>query len=299
MVIKKVVLTITALMAILFLSGTGLCDQAEIRHLASMSRIEQNGIFGLLGGVFYDEERQRVYFTDATNGRIMSYDSRFEFISEFKGAEGMIAPVGIVRDSKGRFFVSQPKTGQVLMIDIDQKRIMPLDMSVVPGGNPVYPGALAIDLNDRLYIADRSNQRIILFNPDLRFSGIIPVEGRGLKDVTVDSQGRIYTLNTMDGSVRVHNSHGQRILEFGSRGKGRGEFSFPISLAVDGAGTIYVLDQHLSKVFVFNRSGQFLFDFGQFGWIEGRLRYPSSIYVNKAGKIFIVDQQNARVCVFQ
>jgi DNA-binding beta-propeller fold protein YncE len=299
MALKLRLTTITVLTLILLLPGTGLGEQASIRHLASINRIEETGVFGVLGGVFFDEDRDRIYVTDASNGRILAYDSDFKFVSEFKGAEGLTAPVGIVKDSKGRFFVTQPTTGQVLIIDIGQRRIEPLDMSKAPKGNPVYPGAIAIDAEDWLYIADKSNQRIMLFDSNLEFARVLPVEGSGLNDVTVDSQGRIYALNTRDGSVCVYDKQGARISKFGSRGNGKGEFSFPVSLAVDQGGTVYVLDQHLSEVLVFNRSGRFLFDFARFGWMDGRLHYPTAIYVNKAGRIFVVDQQNARISIFE
>lgn len=279
----------------------GVCGQkARVKHLYSITGSEETGRLGLIGGVFFDEEKGRLYVTDSARNRILAFDSDFKFLSEFAGGGALNGPAAIVKDSRGRFFVAQPTTGQVLLIDMVQQTISPMNFSGALGENAIYPANMAIDPEDKLYVADRANARILIFGPDLQFQREIRVPGNGgLNDVAVDAGGRVYALDRLDGSVHVFDSKGRLLLKFGKRGSEEGEFRFPVSVAEDKKGRIFVVDQHASKILVFNSDGKFLFDFAQLGWREGRLHYPSQISVNKAGKVFVVDRQNARVSIFE
>ncbi|MBN1841899.1 MAG: NHL repeat-containing protein [Deltaproteobacteria bacterium] len=288
------------LVLLLLLPASGFCKQkSRVKHLTSITGNKEIGQFGLLSGVFFDENKNRLYVADTTNNRILAFDSDLKFISEFTAGGALDSPTSLVRDGLGRFFVAEPGKGRVLLIDIAGKHIKPIDFSAVPKANPVHPGNMAVDSEDRLYVVDKANQRIVVFNSNMQFERQILVkDGRGLSDVKVGG-GRIYALNAIDGSGCVFDAQGKRVLKFGKRGTARGEFRFPVSLAVDRKGLIYVVDQHMNKVLVFNRKGEFLFDFSQLGWREGRLHFPSYIYINSAGRIFIVDRQNARISVFE
>jgi len=301
MINVKCCTTILILIFLLLLPADGLCEQkARVKHLTSMTGNKEIGRLGLLGGVFFDEKKERLYVTDATNHRILAFDADFKYLSEFTGGGALAHPTSIVRDRTGKFFVAEPTKGQVLLIDMARQSIKPVDFSGIPSGNPVYPGNMAIDPEDYLYVVDEANQRILVFDPNVRFQRQIPVkDGQGLRDVKVDAAGRIYALSTIDGSVRVYDRQGDLLLRFGKRGDRKGEFDFPASLAIDRKGLIYVVDQHRNHVLVFNKDGRFVFDFSQLGWREGRLHLPSFIYINGADQIFIVDRENARVSVFE
>lgn len=299
---RKVNFAIPVLIFLVMQATSLYAAEGRIKHLTSITGNKEIGYFGLLGGVFFDESRNRLYFTDTANGRILAFDfdEEFKYISEFTGGGTLISPTSIVKDSKGRFFVAESAKGDVLAIDIGRKSVKTIDFSAVSGANPVYPGNMAVDSEDRLYIVDKANQRILLFDSNLKFEKQIQVkEGRGIKDVKVDEIGRIYVLSAIDGSICVYSSEGNLLLRFGTRGAGKGEFDFPTSLAIDRKGLIYVTDQHKNNVLVFNNNGRFLYAFSQLGWREGRLHRPSFIYINSSGRIFIVDRANARISVFE
>ena len=274
--------------------------KVRVKHLTSITGNKETGRFNLLGGVFFDENKKRLYFTDTTNSRILAFDADFKYVSEFTAGGALSSPTSIVKNSKGKFFVAEPAKGKILAIDIGEKSVKPIDFSAVSGANPVYAGNMAVDSEDRLYIVDKANQRILIFDSDLKFEREIPVEGsRRLMDVKIDKAGCIYALNTTDGSICVYDGNGKLLLRFGTRGTDKDEFDFPTSLAIDRKGLIYVTDQHKNKVLVFNNNGRFLFAFSQLGWREGRLHRPSFIYINNSGQIFIVDRANTRISVFE
>ena len=299
--VRRINPVIPFLVFLVLVPTTALCAaKGRIKHLASINRNEETGRLGLLSGIFFDEKRQRLYVTDTTNKRILAFDDDLMFLSEFNAGGAFEAPTGLARNSKGEFFVAEPTKGHVLLVDIRQRSVNPIDFSAVPEAGPIYPGNIAIDPADNLYITDKANQRVLIFDEDLRFDRQVLVKGgKSIGDVKVDSNGNLYTLDTIDRSVRVFNSQGDLLLTFGKKGKDRGDFDFPVSLAVCRKGAIYVVDQHKHKVLAFNPRGDFLMEFSQLGWREGRVHYPSYIYINQAGRIFVVDRGNNRVSVFQ
>lgn len=298
---RKIYFPILVLICLQLVPDMGFCWQrSRVKHIVAITGNKDIGHFGILGSVFFDERKNRLYVVDSTNNRILSFNSDFKFLAEFSGGGALSFPSSLVKDKHGRFFVAEPTQGQVILVDIAQNSIQPMDFSAVPEGNSVHPGNMAVDSEDRLYIVDKANQRILVFDPSLKFERQIFVKyGQGLRDVKVDSEGFVYTLSTIKGIICVFDSHGKFLYKFGKRGSGSGQFRFPVSLAVSRQGLVYVLDQHMGKVLVFNKKGEFLFDFSQFGWREGRLYFPSYLYINSSGQIFIVDRGNARVCVFE
>jgi len=289
------------LLFFLIIPATVFCGtKDQIKHLISITGNKEIGSFGYLGGIFYDENKKRLYLTDTTHGRILAFDDKFKYLSEFTGGDALVFPASIVRDSRGKFFVTEPTKGQVLEIDMAEKSIKPIDFSPVAGTNPVYPWRMTVDSADNLYVVDKANQRILVFDDGLKFKRQITVKGGdGLADVKVDSAGRIYTLCAIDGLVRVYDREGSLVFKFGKRGDGKGEFDFPVSLAIDRQGRIYVVDQHKNQILVFNNKGRFLFSFSRLGWREGRLHMPSFVYVNNSRQIFVIDRENSRVSVFE
>jgi DNA-binding beta-propeller fold protein YncE len=186
------------------------------------------------------------------------------------------------------------------MVDVERQDIRKLDLASVPSLHAIYPCNVAIGPFDDLYVVDKANGRILIFDLEQRLSGEIAVEGaRGLIDVRVDSSGRIHVLDAVDGSVHLFDRSGRPLFKFGTKGLGQGQFRFPVSLAVDQKGLIYVADQHRQEVLVFNRRGEFLFDFSRLSQRDGRLHRPSYIYINQLENIFVIDHQNSRLSLFE
>lgn len=288
------------IMLILIIPLHALGKTGAISIVATLTSNKDIGTVGLIGGVFFDEHKKRLYVADSSNSRILSYDSEFKYLSAFQPGGDLKYPTSLVRTSDGRFLVVEPSKKGVLAIDIERKSIDLVNFSKVPEADVFYPGNIAIDSADNIYIVDRSNTRVLLFNSNLQFRREVLKDNKTkINDIKIDKQGNLYTLSTVEGIIRKYDSSGKKILEFGKRGKGKSEFNFPVSLAVDQKGLIYVVDQHKSKILVFDSKGKSLFDFSKLGWKEGRLAYPSFMFINNFGTIFIVDRDNSRISIFK
>ncbi|MDY6933996.1 MAG: NHL repeat-containing protein [Spirochaetota bacterium] len=272
-----------------------------LRFIATIHGDEVSKPFNQPCGFFYDESRKRIYIADTRNNRLVSYDSQFTFLSEFSAEGKLELPTSLVRDRRGRLIVTESKKNQVTLIDIKNKKYDPLDFSKVPTGDPVVPGNLAIDKKNQLYVVDRANKRILVFNESGKYiRGITIKEGLGgFNDVKVGEDGNIYAIDTLKGRVYIFNQEGKLLRKFGERNKGEGKFDFPVSLAVDRRGLVYVIDRHKNRLLVYNQKGDYIEGYSQIGWKEGRFYYPTYIFIDQSQRIFIIDRDNNRIQVYK
>ena len=122
----------------------------------------------------------------------------------------------------------------------------------IDAGQFIRPHNLAIDADDRVYVADRECHRVQIFDADGKFlamwNNIHRPDG-----LTIGPDGNIYIgeLNGIPGvddapglghRVSILNRDGELLARFGdpAEGEGPGQFIAPHGIAVDSAGDIYV-----------------------------------------------------------
>lgn len=141
------------------------------------------------------------------------------------------------------------------------------------------PAALAIGPDGNLYVTDFS-QRVTVISPDgkvLRrwgkrgtgpgqfdFQTEDPADPKALSGkIAVGSNGLVYVSDSGNARVEVFTAKGGFVRQFGSRGTGPGQFTFPFDIAVDGAGDAYVADdQNVGVIEKFSPTGAFLWGIG-------------------------------------
>jgi DNA-binding beta-propeller fold protein YncE len=101
---------------------------------------------------------------------------------------------------------------------------------------------VVIDSQGRLYIADRENWRIQIFDQEGRFLGKWTNIGAAWGLAYVAGENAIYTTDGRNDRVFKLNMEGQVIGTLGSHGKTAGKFHYPHSIAVDSTGAIYVAE---------------------------------------------------------
>ena len=126
-----------------------------------------------------------------------------------------------------------------------------------PGTDPgqfIRPHNVVIDKDDNIYIADRENHRIQVFDSEGKFltmwNNIHRADG-----ICLDAEGNFFVgelsgMPGMDGCpglghrVSIYNLEGKRLTRFGDpeEGEGPGQFIAPHGLAVDSRGDLYVGD---------------------------------------------------------
>lgn len=113
--------------------------------------------------------------------------------------------------------------------------------------------SIKIDERDRLYIADRENQRIQMFDTEGNFIGEWTYNAM-VCSLFLHADGSLYMTSGFDGEVaKVDMATGALVGALGSPGNGRGQFGEAHFLAVDGAENIFVADVVNRRVEVFLR----------------------------------------------
>jgi sugar lactone lactonase YvrE len=116
--------------------------------------------------------------------------------------------------------------------------------------------------------------------------------------ITTGNQGNIYVADTGFDCIRVFDSSGIFLREWGSSGSGDGQFSGPTGVAVDTAGNVVVADRGNRRIQVFDSSGRFLRKWGSIGNGDGQFNFPFGVAVDASGVVFVADTYNNRIQVF-
>jgi DNA-binding beta-propeller fold protein YncE len=101
---------------------------------------------------------------------------------------------------------------------------------------------IVLDSKGRVYVADRSNNRVQIFDLDGKFVGKWEKAGTPWGLDYVARENAIYMCDGVNDRVVKVNMEGQIIGTLGSHGKAPGKFDFPHSIAVDSTGAIYVAE---------------------------------------------------------
>ena len=202
------------------------------------------------------------------DGNILVADTKNHRIQKFTSNYKHITSVGI-QGSKPLQFNSpisvaiSPNTNQIAISEWDNDRIQILNPDLTfhssigskgsGNGQFVGPHDTAFDSVGNLYVTDRYNYRIQVFNREGQF--LRQFGNRGISDeeltptgITIDSNDTVYVVEARNHHVSVFTHEGKFLTSFGSDGDGPGQFKYPHRITVDKNGIIYVADTKNNKV---------------------------------------------------
>ena len=101
-----------------------------------------------------------------------------------------------------------------------------------------------------------------------------------------------------DHKITVYTMRGEKKRQFGSEGKGKGQFSYPCGVALDSDGCIYVSEYGNQRIQKFTFDGQYIKSFSGKKLIGQNLfDSPRGLKVNN-NKLYVCDVDNNRIHVF-
>ena len=232
-----------------------------------------------------------VYVVDRLNHRVQKFNSEGAYLTEwgsFGSGVGQFndaTPIAI--DTDGEVFVGDLGRIQVFTSEGVYVRHWLLSL----GGDS--PEGLAFDSQGKLFVASQTSNRVLVFSNDgalLDFWAPINVV-----EAAVDGADNVYV---SDGHIMKYSNAGVFLLEWGTFGKGDGQFNSCYGLAVDSAGRVYATDAVLSRVQVFTSGGVYLTQWGTFGTEDGQFRAPIGVAVGPDGAIYVADRNVDRIQKF-
>ena len=234
--------------------------------------------------------------------QVSVFDVRGQMVQRF-GSHGdrpdqMIYPAGIAVDDIDNIYVSSDHKLQ--KFTSSGELIKCVGWMGSKDGEFCYPRGVTIN-STQVYVCDRDNHHIQVFDLDLNFIQSISSRGKGRgefhqpHDVAFDTAGNMYVAEFGNERVQVMDSSGQFIRVFGQKGKGRQ--ILPTALYVADK-YVYVSDFKLHRIAVYQTSGHFVTSFGRLGQGEGELSCPRCITSCANGYIHVCDCVNNRIQIF-
>ena len=250
------------------------------------------------------------------NGDIVVAENGAHCITIFNKKEKKVRSFGTKGTKEGQFTcprgVAIANDGHILVTDNHRLQKLTTDGVCVKSVGSSENGSGRLQFNfpegitvhpttRQIFVADRCNNRIHVFNDDLTFSHIItPSDGRlfeGPNDVALDNEGYLYVAEYINHCITKLTTKGQYIKTFGYKGSAPGQLSWPTSLIINN-NLVYVTDNNNYRVSIFDTNGTFIHCFGKEGRKSGEFISPWGITTDTLGNLFVSDTFNHRIVVY-
>jgi len=164
-------------------------------------------------------------------------------------------PTDVVIDRAGNFYVAEyGDNDRIQVFTPEGKWLRQWGGHGYEPGEFLKPRSLAIDENERLYVADSCNHRIQVFDKEGKLLNAWGSRGDQAGqmcfpyDVAIGPDHALYVCEYGNHRVQKFSLDGQSLALWGSAGRGPGQLYNPYALAVDSRGYVSVADSNNHRV---------------------------------------------------
>lgn len=215
---------------------------------------------------------------------------------------GLCAGVGV--DAQNRVFVFH-RSGRKWSNPFPKEAIPQRTVSVIDGASGkllnswgasifIMPHGLTVDHDGNLWLTDVGLHQVFKFTPEgklLLTLGERAVPGSDHAhfnlptDVAVLRDGSFYVSDGYKNTrVMKFSADGKFDFEWGTKGKGNGEFNLPHGIAIDTQGRVIVCDRENERLQIFDDRGRFIA-----AWKGPHLGKPYGVEAGPEGRLIIID----------
>ena len=183
------------------------------------------------------------------------------------------------------------------------------------GWNFVEVAGVATDSNDNVYVFNRSDHPMMIFDPDGNF---LEAWGEGVftnpHGIHIGPDDTVYCCDNFDHTVRIFTKSGSLLRTLGTKDqpsdtgfepgksavqRGGGPFNMVTNAALSAAGDLYVSDGYgNARVHKFDPKGEHQFSWGEPGSGPGEFDLPHAIAVDRYDRVYVADRENSRIQIF-
>jgi DNA-binding beta-propeller fold protein YncE len=185
-----------------------------------------------------------------------------------------------------------------------------------PGWSFVEVAGVATDSRDRVYVFNRGDHPVIVFDRDGRF---ITSWGEGVfkraHGIHIGPDDAVYCTDDLDHTVRKFTREGRLLLTLGTSGRPSDTgidgidyrsirragppFHRPTNVALAKDGALYITDGYgNARVHKFTAEGRLLSSWGEPGEGPGQFNLPHGIALDSQGRVYVADRENSRIQIF-
>ncbi len=203
----------------------------------------------------------RLLVADTHFYRVLVYSQSGELLKQLgDGVQGTTPgrfgyPTDVVTDKAGNYYVSEyGENDRIQVFDRDGKWLRQWGGHGYAPGEFLRPRALAMDDQERLYVADSCNHRIQVFDTHGKLLRMWGERGKAVGqmsypyDLAFGRDGNLYVCEYGNSRVQKFTPEGKPLGLWGGAGREPGRLNNPWALAVDGDGAVSVIDSNNHRV---------------------------------------------------
>ncbi|HVL84108.1 MAG TPA: NHL repeat-containing protein [Pseudonocardia sp.] len=224
---------------------------------------------------------------------------------QFVRGRGFHLPVDVAVDRAGlvhalsRSCSYKERAPRITVASLDERTCREIGTFGIEPGCLFEPTALAIDGEDRVYVADEHLHTVTVYDRD---GGLVRRWGEhgstpGRLDrpsgLAFDANGDLHVVDHVNARVQRFTVEGRYLSAFGRPGSRPGELDLPWGIAAGPDGHLFVSDWRNDRVQRFDDAGQLLDVIG-----AGLLLRPAGLAVAGDGTLYVADWGHDRVQVF-
>ena len=207
------------------------------------------------------DEKSNIYVADRQNGCVQKFSSGGKFKVRFKQGESASSEPNGLAVFRNKVYVSDRIGSKIIIFDPQGSPLGTITCSLVSvGDNPFQPAGIAIHPKfEKIFVADRCNHQVLVFNNDGELVHNIGHKGHGQgqllfpNGVAITSNDLLLVTETENNRVSVFDSKtGNFIKSFGKTGEQEGMFINPRHIATNIHGEVYVADEKNQRIQTFN-----------------------------------------------
>jgi DNA-binding beta-propeller fold protein YncE len=209
------------------------------------------------------DKDDNVWVTDIGNHQVLKFDASGKLLLALgkKGEAGagpdhFDRPTDVAVAPDGTFYVSDGYgNSRVLKFSRDGRLLRQWGKKGNGEGEFDLPHAVCLDAKGRVYVGDRENNRVQVFDADGQFLAVWNESGAPFGLFLAGD--RLFVADGRANWVKVLDGEGKPLGRFGEKGDGPGQFRMPHMLCVDSRGAVYVAEVEGKRVqkFVPRREG--------------------------------------------
>ena len=231
------------------------------------------------------------------------FDSQDKLIKRFGGQgskNGQFEyPCDVAFDDNNDLYVTDSHNHRVQKFDTHSNYILQFGGKGVNKGKLKYPIGISTH-SDKVYVADRRNNRISVFQDNGEFCTVIGQQQLSQYfEVAVDIYGELVVADWRHQCIYIFTLDGHCTNTFTMKGGGLVQLREPCSVTTGSNGLILIADTYNHCVSIFDDEiGNCMYCFGSKGSDDGKFNHPHGIAVGPNGNIYISDTGNKRVQIF-
>ncbi len=256
-------------------------------------------------------EQGQVLVTSRREGSLLVQDGdKFKIVKLLPNIFADNDVTGIEQMPDGRLVMVNDGDSEVAVIDAAYSQVLKkFSKSGNDAGELKKPQSVVGSINNRIYVADRDNNRISVFNDQGLFLTQFGHHDRGASDlakpthIALDASENLYVLEAdQRNRVSIFDRYGNLIEQLDTKALGElfgSQLDFS-AMTADYDGRLYLADDNSRQVFVYDwQQAKILNRFGTLGQSRGQYRDISLLAVNQRGQLAVLDRKNAKVEVYQ